>query len=104
MKLKYWIKAFRLRTLPLSVSCILMGSALASLQHKIQPSVLILCLTTTVLLQVLSNLANDYGDGVKGSDKNRKGEKRMVQSGLISKKQMFTAVVIFGILSLISFF
>ena len=102
MKIKHWIKAFRLRTLPLSVSCILMGFSLASLESSVDYILLSLTITTTVFLQILSNLANDYGDGIKGADKNRKGEQRMVASGLISKKSMFSAVILFSVLSLIS--
>ncbi|MBG15679.1 MAG: 1,4-dihydroxy-2-naphthoate octaprenyltransferase [Crocinitomicaceae bacterium] len=102
MKIKFWIKAFRLRTLPLSVSCILMGCALASIDYRVDLRVVLFSLITTILLQILSNLANDYGDGVRGTDKARKGEQRMVQSGFISKKQMLFAVVIFGILSFLS--
>ena len=80
MKIKHWIKAFRLRTLPLSVSCILMGFALSSIESTVDYTLLYLTITTTVFLQILSNLANDYGDGVKGVDKSRKGEQRMVAS------------------------
>ena len=102
MKIKFWIKAFRLRTLPLSASCILMGCALASIDYRVDLRVVLFSLITTILLQILSNLANDYGDGVRGTDNARKGEQRMVQAGFISKKQMLFAVVIFGILSFIS--
>ena len=102
MKIKYWIKAFRLRTLPLSMSSILMGCALASLNLKVDYTVLFLAITTTLFLQILSNLANDYGDGIKGVDANRTGEQRMVASGLISKSQMFYAVMLFSVLSFIS--
>ncbi|MDG2370059.1 MAG: 1,4-dihydroxy-2-naphthoate octaprenyltransferase [Flavobacteriales bacterium] len=102
MKIKHWIKAFRLRTLPLSVSCILMGFALSSIESTVDYTLLYLTITTTVFLQILSNLANDYGDGVKGADKSRKGEQRMVASGLISKNNMFSAVIIFSVLSLFS--
>ena len=63
MKLKYWIKAARLRTLPLALSCILMGASLALINDfNLKYDVLILTLATTVLLQILSNYANDYGD------------------------------------------
>ena len=69
MKIKYWIKAARLRTLPLALSCILMGGGLSlAINNKIDWIVFILCLTTTLLLQVLSNFAIDYSDGIKGSD------------------------------------
>lgn len=102
MNIRYWIKAARLRTLPLAFSCILISAALAVIaQNTISFKLLFLTLTTTLLLQILSNFANDYGDAIKGADKNRIGEPRMVESGKISKNQMKFAIIIFGFLSFI---
>ena len=102
MKIKYWIKAARLRTLPLAFSCILLSSSLVIINHiELSFKVLFLTLTTTLLLQILSNFANDYGDAIKGADKNRTGEQRMVQSGKISKFHMKIAIVIISIVTLI---
>lgn len=102
MKINYWIKAARLRTLPLSFSCILLSSSLVMINHIVLSyRVLFLALTTTLLLQIVSNFANDYGDAKKGADKNRNGEERMVQSGKISKFQMKVAIVILSIITLI---
>jgi len=102
VKFKYWIKAARLRTLPLAFSCILLSASLVLInQENLSLKILLLTLTTTLLLQILSNFANDYGDAIKNADKNRIGEQRMVQSGKISKYQMKIAIVIFSILSLI---
>ena len=102
MKINYWIKAARLRTLPLSFSCILLSSSLVMINHIVLSyKVLFLALTTTLLLQIVSNFANDYGDAKKGADKNRNGEERMVQSGKISKFQMKVAIVILSIITLI---
>ena len=102
MKINYWIKAARLRTLPLSFSCILLSSSLVMINHiELSYKVLFLTLTTTLLLQIVSNFANDYGDAKKGADKNRNGEERMVQSGKISKFQMKVAIVILSIITLI---
>ena len=102
MKFKYWKKAARLRTLPLAFSCILLSASLVLINHgNLSLKILLLTLTTTLLLQILSNFANDYGDAIKNADKNRIGEQRMVQSGKISKYQMKIAIVIFSILSLI---
>ncbi|HEV8515219.1 MAG TPA: 1,4-dihydroxy-2-naphthoate polyprenyltransferase [Cyclobacteriaceae bacterium] len=101
--MKIWIEAFRLRTLPLSLSCIGMGGFLAAAQNKFNGLIFFLCCTTTIFLQVLSNLANDYGDAVNGADHSqRKGPKRAVQSGAISAAQMKNAIIIFVVLSLIS--
>ena len=84
-----WIKAFRLRTLPLAFSCIIMGSGLAYADGGFNLTVFGLALITTLFLQILSNLANDYGDFVKGTDNEaRIGPDRTMQSGLITKPEM----------------
>lgn len=104
--MKKWIKAARLRTLPLSVSGIIAGTACAYQSYNEQQnfcSIFILCLLTTLFLQVLSNYANDYGDAVKGTDnENRVGPKRAVQSGEITAGQMKKAIIVMATLSLIS--
>ena len=92
--IKPWIQAARLRTLPLSVSGIIVGSAYAYYQGHSDWRIVVLALLTTLGLQVLSNYANDYGDGVKGTDANRIGEKRLVAAGIISAEQMKRAVII----------
>lgn len=98
-----WLKAFRLRTLPLSLSCIAMGGFLAHSAGAFRWDIFLLCVLTTVCLQILSNLANDYGDSIHGADSaERQGPQRVVQSGAVTSAQMLTAVVIFVCLSLIS--
>lgn len=98
-----WMQAFRLRTLPLSISSAVIGSILAYADGKFVWPVFILTLTTTIFLQVLSNLANDFGDSVHGTDNsNRVGPERTVQSGKISKNEMKRLIVIFSILSFLS--
>lgn len=98
-----WIKAARLRTLPLALSSILTGSFLAIFNEKYNWPVIIFSGITTIFLQVLSNMANDYGDSVKGTDnKNRVGPERTVQSGEISPKQMKFGVIFITILTLVS--
>ena len=98
-----WIKAFRLRTLPLALSSIIMGSGLAVYFGSYSWMVIFLAALTTILLQILSNLANDYGDFQKGTDNaNRLGPERAVQSGEISARQMKTAVIVFAALSLLA--
>lgn len=112
MDVKSYIKAARLRTLPLSVSGIIVGSYLgneyinsaseSSLRNSIwETSIFWLAVLTTIGFQVLSNFANDYGDGIKGADKNRTGEARMVSSGAITPKQMKNAILITSIMTLI---
>ncbi|HZY81747.1 MAG TPA: 1,4-dihydroxy-2-naphthoate polyprenyltransferase [Cyclobacteriaceae bacterium] len=101
--MKAWISAFRLRTLPLSLSCIGMAAFLAAAAGKFNGLLFFLCCLTTIFLQILSNLANDYGDSMNGADHaGRKGPQRAVQSGVISSSQMRNAVVLFTILCLLS--
>lgn len=89
VKLKTWISAARLRTLPLSISGIIVGTTIAVQQGNFSFAIFILALGTTLGLQILSNFANDYGDGVKGTDnEDRVGPTRAIQSGLISRKEM----------------
>ncbi|WP_108804346.1 1,4-dihydroxy-2-naphthoate octaprenyltransferase [Aquimarina sp. Aq107] len=98
-KFKAWISAARLRTLPLSVSGIIVGSALAG---GFGVSIIFwLAIATTLGLQILSNFANDYGDGVKGTDnEDRVGPKRALQSGAISDKEMFVGIVLTSIITM----
>ncbi|HEY9007987.1 MAG TPA: 1,4-dihydroxy-2-naphthoate polyprenyltransferase [Ohtaekwangia sp.] len=103
MNTKVWLQAFRLRTLPLALSCIAMGGFLASAAGAFQWNIFLLCVSTTIFLQILSNLANDYGDSIHGADStDRKGPSRAVQSGAISSAQMRKAVIIFVLLCLAS--
>lgn len=102
MKIKAWLQAFRLRTLPLALACIGMAGFLAAAAGKFDLVLFTLCCLTTIFLQVLSNLANDYGDSLNGADhEGRKGPLRAVQSGVISAAQMRSAVIVFSLLSLI---
>ena len=100
-KKEAWLHAVRLRTLPLALASIFAGSFLAKWQHAFRWEVLVLASLTTVFLQILSNLSNDYGDSIHGADSSaRKGPVRAVQSGLISLPEMKRAMFIFGGLSL----
>lgn len=94
---KAFIEAARLRTLPLSLSGIIIGSFLAYADGFFDWRICTLALVTTIGFQVLSNFANDYGDGIKGTDNNdRIGPKRAIQSGDITPKQMLTVIKITG--------
>ena len=94
MDVKSYIQAARLRTLPLSVSGIIIGSFMAASKGFFNWKICLLALLTTIGFQIISNFANDYGDGVKGTDNNdRIGPERAVQSGAISPKQMRTAII-----------
>lgn len=110
--MKHWIEAARLRTLPLSVSGIIVGSMYAlayPTDNILTPTEVFnwqlfgFALLTTLGLQILSNFANDYGDGIKGTDnEHRVGPKRAIQSGVISAPAMKRAIIITSILTFIS--
>ena len=103
--LKPWIEASRPRTLPLSLACIGMGTFLAVSDSQFDGLIFALCIITTVFLQVLSNLSNDYGDWKHGADsEHRKGPDRAVQAGIISSTAMRNAIVVFALLAFISGF
>ena len=103
-KFQSWVKAARLRTLPLSLSGIIFGTALANSLGYYNNVIFILALLTTILFQITSNFANDYGDGVKGTDDDRIGPKRMLQSGLLSKNSLKSGILITALLGfLVSF-
>jgi len=99
---KSWIKAARLRTLPLALSGILMGSALAAFYGSFDLTVFILAVLTATLIQVFSNFANDYGDFQKGTDNHRRlGPTRTMQGGEITVKEMKKGMIAVGGLSFI---
>lgn len=98
---KAWIQAARLRTLPLSLSGIIVGTALAAFQGQFNSTIFTLALLTTIGFQVTSNFANDYGDGVKGTDnEDRIGPARALQSGILSRKALKKGITLAVILSL----
>lgn len=88
----------------LSLACILMGVFLAKIfSQNVSTVSVVLTLLTALFLQILSNLANDYGDSKHGADHDgRKGPKRAVQSGKITAAQMLVGIKIFVALSLIT--
>jgi 1,4-dihydroxy-2-naphthoate octaprenyltransferase len=101
-KKEAWLHAVRLRTLPLALASIFAGSFLAYWQAAFRWEVLLLASLTTIFLQILSNLSNDYGDTVHGADSDaRQGPVRAVQSGLITLPEMKQAMFLFGGLSLV---
>ncbi|EPY99603.1 1,4-dihydroxy-2-naphthoate polyprenyltransferase [Mannheimia haemolytica] len=98
-----WFTTARPKTLPLALASIIVGSALAHWAGKFDVVTTLLAFITTILLQILSNFANDYGDHVKGSDtKERIGPLRAIQHGVISDEQLKKAVIILSLLSFVS--
>ncbi|MFY0481351.1 1,4-dihydroxy-2-naphthoate octaprenyltransferase [Flavobacterium sp. PLA-1-15] len=110
--MRHWIEAARVRTLPLSVSGIIVGSMYAlayPTDNVLTPTEVFnwqlfgFAILTTLGLQILSNFANDYGDGIKGTDnEDRVGPKRAIQSGVISPEAMKRAMIITSVLTFIS--
>ena len=103
-----WLQAARLRTLPLSISGIWLGSFIARwrlvhIGENWDWRIFALAMLVTLLYQVLSNFANDYGDGVRGTDRfrDKNAEKRAIASGIISVKQMKMAVISTAILAMV---
>lgn len=100
-KLRAWFSAARLRTLPLSISGILTAGGAAMLAEQFDITILILAILTTLGFQVLSNFANDYGDGVKGTDnKDRVGPARAMQSGLLTAKELKYGMIVTSFITL----
>ena len=112
-----YIQSLRLRTLPLSVSGIILGTGLAWREMGCQPSavsiqIFVLAILTTLSLQILSNLSNELGDAIKGTDQEQHGRKAYgLQAGKITEQQMkgmiwlfFGLCVVFGILLIYSAF
>lgn len=103
MKFRAWISALRLRTLPLALATVGTGTFLAIQHQKFDWNIFAWAVLTTVLLQVLSNLANDYGDSQHGADsEHRVGPERAVQSGIISSSEMRVGIIVLVLLSLLS--
>ncbi len=101
--LSIWLSAIRPKTLPLACGAIFLGSGLAVFHGHFQPGILILALITAVLLQVISNLANDYGDAVSGADnEQRQGPRRVMQAGLVTQVQMKKAIALASGLAVVS--
>ena len=101
-KVSIWISSMRLRTLPLSISGIILASCLAAYNGYFDWLVCVLAILTTLSFQILSNLANDYGDGVKGTDNNERiGPDRAIQTGKISPEEMFNAIKINVLISIV---
>lgn len=102
-RVSVWISALRLRTLPLAAASILLAAGIAVSAQIFNPLIFALSLITALLLQILSNLANDYGDAVTGADnESRVGPLRSMQTGLISANNMKKAIVLTILLTLFS--
>ena len=96
--MKIWIKGARLRTLPLAVAPVIMGAGTAYSANKFNLTLVLLALLVALFLQIGVNYANDYSDGIRGTDKNRVGPKRLTGGGLAEpKKVLLAAFICFGL-------
>lgn len=100
--LSVWLAAARLRTLPLSAAGIITGNAIASKGENFSYLIFTLSLITAICFQIISNFANDYGDGIKGTDNSeRLGPERTFQKGLLSASALKKAIFIFALISML---
>ncbi|MEY3561272.1 MAG: hypothetical protein RL068_424 [Actinomycetota bacterium] len=101
MAIKHWITGARVRTLPLGFAPIVLGSATADLIDRFNPVLASLALMVALFLQIAVNYANDYSDGIRGTDKDRVGPLRLTASGLVRPQAVKRAAFIsFGLAAL----
>lgn len=101
--LSVWLTALRLRTLPLATASIIVAAGIAVHHQFFNLTIFLLSLTTALLLQILSNLANDYGDAITGADdEHRIGPLRAMQTGVITPAAMKKAILFTTLLTLLS--
>lgn len=93
-----WIDGARSRTLPAAVAPVLVGTSIAEFEGSFRPLIALLALVVSLALQVGVNYANDYSDGIRGTDENRVGPVRLVGQKLATPNEVRRAAVIaFGI-------
>lgn len=98
--MKKYIKSFRLRTLPLSISGIIVGTSLAA--PNINGWVFLWAILTTVALQILTNLSNELGDALRGTDDYQEGRVAYgLQAGNITIAQVKQCIALFAFLSIV---
>jgi 1,4-dihydroxy-2-naphthoate octaprenyltransferase len=86
-----WLAGTRPRTLPAAVVPVFIGTGVAFGYGKFSPWRAVLALVVALALQIGVNFANDYSDGIRGSDERRVGPTRLVAAGLARPKQVLTA-------------
>lgn len=101
-KREAWIVASRPRTLPLALSSIALGGFLAGADESFSWLIVLLSGLTMASMQILSNLANDYGDSIHGADSDaRSGPKRVSQMGLLSREEMRSGMLVCAVLAVL---
>jgi len=100
---KDWIGAARLRTLPLAVAPVIIGTGAAqTVDHRFHWVIALFCLAVSVLLQIGVNFANDYSDGIRGTDADRVGPARLTASGRVAPKQVLMVALVFFALAAVA--
>ncbi len=95
MTVKFWIEAMRLRTLPVSVAGVAIGTATGPIHCNPNFTPAILCFAVAILAQIASNFANEYYDNKYGIDTpDRSGPRRLVAEGYLIPRQMLVATYI----------
>lgn len=101
-KISLWFMAIRPRTLPAAAAPVLIGTAMALKETRISTAIFLVTLAAALLIQIGTNLANDYFDFLKGTDnKERRGPTRVMQAGLLAKKEVGISIVVAFLLALI---
>ncbi len=96
-----WIDGARPRTLPAAVAPVLVGTSIAEFEGSFRPVIALLALVVSLALQIGVNYANDYSDGIRGTDENRVGPVRLVGQKLATPQEVRRAAVIaFGVSAL----
>jgi 1,4-dihydroxy-2-naphthoate octaprenyltransferase len=90
-----WVAAARLRTLSLAISPVALGTAVAYYTLGYDLAVALLCLGVAMFLQIGVNYANDYSDGVRGTDAHRVGPSRLTGSGAAPARSVLTVALVF---------
>ena len=102
--LKLWIEGARVRTLPLAIAPIALGAGTASSLDSFDLALSLLALAVALFLQIGVNYANDYSDGIRGTDKNRVGPLRLVGSGSAKPEAVKIAAFVFFLLAALAGF
>ena len=90
-----WISAARIRTLTLAVAPVAFGTGVASIYQSVRWLEASLCLAVAVFLQIGVNYANDYSDGIRGTDNDRVGPFRLTASGKVQAKLVRNVAFVF---------
>ena len=101
-----WIQGARPKTLPAAIAPVVVGAACAQLESSTQNNWLnaVFALVVSLALQVAVNYANDYSDGIRGTDKNRVGPLRLVGSGAKKPADVKKATILaFGVAAVFGF-